>query len=218
MRSIKRFFNQNIGKKRKPNAFKDIYFNDLWHSQESKSGKGSELKNTQNVREILKEIVIKYNINSIFDIPCGDFNWMKKIVDLFNDYKGADILEELINENNKKYTSEKIQFEKLDILKTQIPKVDLVLCRDLFIHFSNQDINKALENIIDSNSTYLLASTYIGVTNKKIRTGEFRPVDLTKKPFMLPKPIEIFFDGYGGPETHSSMKHIGLWNIGNQFK
>ena len=41
----------------------------------SKSGPGSDLSNTRKLEELPK-IIKKYNINSIFDAPCGIF-WIK---------------------------------------------------------------------------------------------------------------------------------------------
>jgi hypothetical protein len=80
--------------------FTEIYNNNGWCSPESRSGNGSELKNTIKLRSELPYLFVKYNIKSILDIPCGDFNWMKE-VDLTNiEYKGADIVESLINLNN----------------------------------------------------------------------------------------------------------------------
>ena len=58
--------------------FLKIYKNNYWGSKTSKSGPGSDLSNTRKIREELPKIIKKYNINSIFDAPCGDFFWMKK--------------------------------------------------------------------------------------------------------------------------------------------
>ena len=59
--------------------FSHIYLNNRWNSKESRSGKGSELIQTVEVRKIIPDIIKKYNIKSILDIPCGDFNYMKEI-------------------------------------------------------------------------------------------------------------------------------------------
>ena len=44
-----------------------------WWKVGSKSGAGSNLNNTQKIRQSLPVILNKYNIKSILDLPCGDF-------------------------------------------------------------------------------------------------------------------------------------------------
>ena len=46
---------------------------------ETYSGPGSLLKNTNNLIEGLSLFIKEYNIKSIIDVPCGDFNYMKEI-------------------------------------------------------------------------------------------------------------------------------------------
>ena len=51
-----------------------------WESNESRSGIGSEIKNTKEVLRAINQMSLKqYNIKSIIDIPCGDFNWMSSL-------------------------------------------------------------------------------------------------------------------------------------------
>ena len=53
--------------------FSIIYKNNYWSSKISKSGPGSDLRNTRKIRNELPKIIKKFKINSIFDAPCGDF-------------------------------------------------------------------------------------------------------------------------------------------------
>jgi hypothetical protein len=83
-------------------VFTDIYRNNHWGSSESISGEGSMIEQTQTLIIELGKLFKEKRFSSILDIPCGDFNWMKK-VDLENiDYIGADIVEDLIEKNKKK--------------------------------------------------------------------------------------------------------------------
>jgi len=65
---------------------------------------------TRNVINNLDIFIKKNNIKSILDMPCGDFSWMealvKKNIDI--NYKGYDIVKDIIAHNNKKYSSNKI--------------------------------------------------------------------------------------------------------------
>jgi hypothetical protein len=43
-------------------------------------------------------LIEKFSIKSMFDAPCGDFNWMKLVLDKVKvDYVGADIVKPLID-------------------------------------------------------------------------------------------------------------------------
>ena len=83
--------------------FEKIYNENYWESNESRSGLGSEIKNTKEVLRAINQIIKQYNIKSIIDIPCGDFNWMSSL-DMKNiNYKGFDIVNSAIERNNKKF-------------------------------------------------------------------------------------------------------------------
>ena len=59
--------------------FKLIHKFNLWASNESISGPGSEISNTKAVVKFLNNFIKEQNIKSILDIPCGDFNWMQTV-------------------------------------------------------------------------------------------------------------------------------------------
>lgn len=164
--------------------FDEIYNDNLWASQESKSGSGSELGNTIKLRKELPFVFAKYNIKSMLDIPCGDFNWMKE-VDLSNiDYTGADIVPTLIDINKEKYPD--FKFEVMDVTTTELPKVDLVFVRDCLGHLSDTNVLKAIENIKASGSKYLLTTSFTKWNfNSDIENGGWRCINLLIQPFSL---------------------------------
>ena len=139
-------------------VFGEIYDNNLWTIGESKSGAGSELKSTEVIRKELPEVIKKFNIKTVLDIPCGDFNWMSHVGFDGVEYMGADIVESMIEENKKKFGN--VNFKVLDITKDELPKVDLVFARDILGHFDLGNIQKALTNIIQSGSKYLLTTSF----------------------------------------------------------
>lgn len=127
---------------------------------ETSSGYGSTLNLTKTVRSFLTNTILKYNIKSILDLGCGDFNWMSKI-DLSNiNYTGYDCHEQLIKENTIKYGKDNIKFECKDILNCNYPEVDLILCRDVMFHLNQSLAEKLLSKIKQSNSIFLLATTF----------------------------------------------------------
>ena len=96
---------QNIEKR-----FNLIYKTNFWSSNESVSGYGSELKNTINIEKEIINIIKKYQIKSILDAPCGDFNWVKNVLDKDLTYIGGDIVQEIIDKNIKKFKNDKLDF------------------------------------------------------------------------------------------------------------
>jgi hypothetical protein len=195
-------------------VFKKVYSENSWGDPESRSGPGSSLAQTDIVRQELKALVKELGATSMLDVPCGDFNWLSK-VDLEVDYLGADIVQELVEENNNKFGNNGSRhFIKLDMIQDNLPQVDIILCRDVLVHFNNKQIFRAIKNIKQSNSKYLLTTTFPAVNkNINIVTGEWRALDLCKPPFNLPAPIKIIIEQCKEENLLSFSKCLGLWKI-----
>jgi len=191
--------------------FTNFYNENHWASKESRSGSGSTLIETNYIRKELPNILITYNIKTMLDIPCGDFHWMNTLDLKGIKYTGADIVEQLIKANQSKYGSD--NFIKLDITQDKLSRVDLVFCRDLFVHFSYENILLALKNIQKSESTYLLMTTFPKChKNTNIKNGLWRKIDFTKKPFNFPPPIFYLNEKYHEMPIYED-KELGMWKI-----
>jgi hypothetical protein len=190
-------------------VFLDIYNTNYWRDQESRSGTGSSIVKTRKLAQNLPILFEKFNIKSILDIPCGDFNWMR-IVDLSNiDYVGADLVTEIVNDNKLKYP--KKQFIELDLIDGQLPYADLILIRDCLVHFPNDLVFKSLYNICLSDCKYMLVTTFPDHVNiKDIEMGKWRALNLEAEPFNFPKPIFIINEGLVGDASDKSM---ALWTV-----
>jgi SAM-dependent methyltransferase len=196
-------------------VFTDIYRNNHWGSSESISGEGSMIEQTQTLIIELGKLFKEKRFSSILDIPCGDFNWMKK-VDLENiDYIGADIVEDLIEKNKKKYHDrENIRFMVLNLIKDPLPKSDLIIVRDCLVHLSNKDVINAIKNIKSSGSKYLLTTTFTNLSlNSDILTGEWRPLNLLCAPFNLSNPLLVINENCTEGNGEYSDKSMALWEI-----
>jgi hypothetical protein len=194
--------------------FSYIYRNAFWKGGQSVSGEGSSSDQTETIRLQLPEIIKRYNIASILDIPCGDFNWMKDVDLNTLSYTGADIVQDLIDLNNQNYSGDHRTFLKLDVISDPLPKTDLIFCRDCFVHLSNGDILKALENIRRSKSTYLCTTTFPGCPeNKDIVTGDWRIINLQKEPFRFPDPHFLLNENCTEGDGTYSDKSLGLWRL-----
>ena len=94
-----------------------------------------------------------------------------------------------------------------DATRDELPKADVVICREVLFHLSFADGRRLLENVRRSGAIYLLTtseeSTFI---NSDIRSGDYRPLNLRKKPFGLLVPIATIDDG-----SVMSTRYMGLW-------
>lgn len=172
------------------NIFNQIYGDNVWGSSESRSGTGSHIGTTVKVRKTLPVLWEKHNIKTFLDVPCGDYNWMKEVDKKNIVYIGGDIVPEIIDRNNQNYRSENIVFAIMDITADNLPKVDMIFCKDCLQHLSYDSVFRALRSFKKSGSKYLLTTSYPKTWyNWDICNGDYRPLNLRKKPFKLPKPI-----------------------------
>lgn len=190
----RRFFHPYRQVSRKK-LFTNFYEQNKWADSESISGPGSNLRSTESIRQNLPSLLMEVDAKSILDIPCGDFYWMNMVQLEINQYIGADIVPELIQNNQKKYSDANHSFKVLDIITDRLPQVDVVLCRDVFIHFCYKDIRKSIRQIKKSQSKYLLVTNCPQVeSNINIITGQYRQLNFEKPPFNFPKPIKSIDD------------------------
>jgi 2-polyprenyl-3-methyl-5-hydroxy-6-metoxy-1,4-benzoquinol methylase len=202
---IRRATGQNVDHLFRPTLaerFSAIYQNRVWLNDRpsgSLSGLGSELGNTDKVRRALQPLLTELNTQTLLDVGCGDFLWMKEI-NLDCQYIGIDIVEDVIAANDKVYASETRIFQKLDATIDALPKADTVLCREVLFHLCFADIWRVLANIKRSQSVFLIATNDTCLRyNADIVSGDFRLLNLHRAPFHLPSPMISIPDGRATP-------------------
>jgi hypothetical protein len=197
--------------------FTNIYKQNFWGDNESISGSGSNLQNTITIRKEIPKLINKLNIKKIVDAPCGDFYWMKLIINDLNidNYFGIDIVNEIINENQKKFSTSKINFFTKNIINDLLPCADLIFCRDCLVHFSYEDIIKTLKNIKKNGIKYILMTHFSKIDRKfiNIQTGEWRPINFTLAPFNFPNPEEIINENCQEVGGMYNDKSLALWKL-----
>jgi hypothetical protein len=190
-------------------VFSEIYRKNLWQNSESVSGRGSTLERTDVIRYRLPLLLQELKAQTLFDAACGDFNWMRhtKIAGAIN-YIGADIVPDLIAQDQRFYAGQARAFLVLDITRDRIPTVDIILCRDCLNHLSFRHARDAIANFKKSGSTYLLSTTHANVEeNRDISSGGWRPLNLQLPPFSFPQPVELIV------EDNELGKCLGLWQL-----
>lgn len=217
MKNFKYWWKRNFHKfSRKPikKVFNSIYDDNHWDGSESISGKGSDTVQTETIIEELPVLFRKFNIKSILDIPSGDFFWMKNIDFSEMQYFGGDIVAPIVESNNKNYSSDNIQFLELDLTIDDLPKVDAIFTRDCLVHFSYSDIKKAISNIINSGSKYLITTSFAErQDNYDITTGDWRPINLLEKPFNFPTPIASIVENCTEDNGVYADKSLLVWEV-----
>ena len=188
--------------------FSEIYERNLWNDPESASGRGSTLQRTTVIRRELPSLLKDVGAESLLDAPCGDFNWMRSTELRSIKYIGADVVPSLIARNEQRYSRYDREFVVLDITKSAIPRVDVILCRDCFAHLSFRNIFSALANFKRSSSEYLFATTHTKTReHRDIATGQGRYVNLQLAPFNFPKPEKLIV------EDAELGKCLGIWQL-----
>lgn len=181
--------------------FTDYYHNNTWSGGkgETVSGSGSTLKKTALLREGLSGFFQKHKVKTLFDAPCGDYNWFRQVERRGVNYIGGEIVMDLVEKNTDKYRDDFTRFMHFDIIKDEAPTADMWFCREVLLHFSYDLIFQFLENFSNNQIPYLLVSTHHAFKeNIDIPTGAGRPVNLEIAPFNLPPPIDFIDDAVDG--------------------
>lgn len=215
---IKKFFFTNSGVTSEfdlKNKFSKIYAKNIFGGRESRSGEGSNLIQTSEIRQELPRLVKELNIKTFMDAPCGDWYWMRHTPLEVERYIGVDIVDELIEKNKEQFGSESREFICLNLAEDQLPQVDLIFCRDCLVHLNYHDIEKMIANFKRSNSKYLLTTTFLNKTNVDL-VGEasfFRALNLELPPFNFPKPLKLINEKCTEENNQYTDKSLGLWRL-----
>jgi len=196
-------------------TFTEIYRARRWGNGESVSGPGSSRARAAAFKADLVALLTERRIRSILDAPCGDFNWMREVLDGVDvHYTGVDIVEELIAANRREYERPDRQFLCADLTRAALPAADLVICRDGLVHLSFADALAAMRNFRRSGSRYLLATTFVGrERNRDVATGGWRPLNMERAPFALSPPLALVDERCTHSDGIYRDKRMGLWPL-----
>ncbi len=169
---------------------------------ESASGAGSTVAATKPIRVFLEKIIQRYGVQSILDLGCGDWNWMRH-VSLNNHhsgelvrYQGWESNKTLVADLNKAYGAKTVSFYHKDVATEAFPFVDLIIARDVLGHMP-MDIAQDVIARAQAASRFFLATSQDGTTKNtgpkparvELAGWGFYPVNLTIAPFNLDRFI-----------------------------
>lgn len=180
--------------------FQKIYENRLWGGG---SGSGSRPKYTIKYRQFIMDFLKEHNIKSVLDYGCGDWQSSKLINWDGIKYIGIDVVPSVIEKNKNLYGKNNIKF-CLNSANFKIPKVDLIIIKDVAQHLPIVDILKLIKSF--SKVRHILWVNDLSRNNIDIKRGQYRGLDLSLPPFNINGDI-IFCFGSGLKKS----KKIVFW-------
>lgn len=214
---IKQFFSKT-GQDAEANLkdrFSQIYFKNIFGGKVSRSGSGSDMVQTAEIRRELPKLIEEYGVKTFMDAPCGDWLWMKETTLNVEEYIGVDIVEPLIEKNRKAFGHPGTSFLCLDLAADKLPQADIIFCRDCLVHLTYDEIRKVIANFKRSNSTYLLTTTFANRQDNVdlVIANIWRPLNLEMSPFNFPKPLKLINEKCTEDNNQYTDKSLGLWRL-----
>lgn len=196
--------------------FSEIYDKNIFGGRVSRSGEGSDLVQTAVIRSELPKLIRKLGVKTFLDAPCGDWCWMRRTELGVEHYIGIDIVETLIEKNQREFGSASTSFQCMNLAEGELPQVDLVFSRDCLVHLSFEDALKIIANFKKSGSKYLLTTTFVNRDRNNDLVGKdsfWRPLNMQLPPFNFPQPMLLINEGCteGGGQYRD--KCLGLWRL-----
>jgi hypothetical protein len=195
-------------------VFTEIFETAAWGSEESASGIGSTMEQTEVLREALPGLLRELGVQVFVDVPCGDWHWLRHVDLPVREYIGLDVVPQVVADNVERYGQPGREFRVHDLTRDVPPRADLVLCRDLLVHLSDAEVRAALFNLRQSGSTWLLVTTFTEPRpHTDITTGSWRPLNLQAPPWRWPEPDRLINERCTVDGGKWMDKSLGLWRL-----
>ena len=175
-----------------PLTGREKIFTEIYEKTLSKqTPEGSLLENMRPFVDMLQTFLVENNIHSVVEVGCGDWKVARYISWGDIQYRGYDIVKSVVEKNQKKFGNSKVQFIHADALSTDLPSADLLICKNVLQHFSNNFRNilsflsqthKFKHCLIVNDITFVKESSK---HNYRIQTGGYHPLNLSQQPFKV---------------------------------
>lgn len=119
---------------------------------------------------LLLQIIVNNNVRQITDLGCGDFWIMRNVLGVLEQnnypyfYNGVDVVEDLIEHNNKNFGRVNVKFHCMDAAQddNELPFGELLIIRQVLQHLNNADIKKILRKTKDFKFVFVTEHIYDG--------------------------------------------------------
>lgn len=196
--------------------FSAIYEGNVFGGRVSRSGEGSDLVQTAAIRRELPKLLRTLGAKTVLDAPCGDWCWMRETELGVDRYIGVDIVDVMIERNQREFGNDRTEFQCVNLVDGDLPRADLILCRDCLVHLSFEDALRVLANFKRSGATFLLTTTFSRLDPNRELAGQdafWRPLNLELPPFSFPSPLAVINEGCTEEAGRFTDKCLGLWRL-----
>lgn len=183
--------------------FTKIYKENFWNGPETACGPGSSLGVTAPLRALISGLIGEGLVKSILDVGCGDAHWIQYVQGITKiTYVGVDVVD------HEKVVKERIpgaRFLNMDYsdgIVRNIPKSDLVLCKDVMIHLPLSRGTFLLESLKRADPMFLFLTNVRGGKNTNINMGQWFPADMCQEPFRMRYP-----------DIHFEYQDLSVWKL-----
>lgn len=153
-----------------------------------KSGPGSKPEFTEPYRKFLEDFISQREIESVLDLGCGDLEIMSRVNLHGATYLGIDVIAARVAANASKHPELPCVWH--DLTTYQLPPADLIICKDVIQHWTNDEVLTFIERLEAAPFRYaLITNCNYGPANHDIKTGGWRPIDLTAPPFCVGESV-----------------------------
>jgi hypothetical protein len=128
-------------------AFTKIYADRIWGngSEDSPlSGLGSAPKYAKPYVQLVSNAISDFSIKHVLDVGHGDWAMWRDYQFENTSYVGVDVAEGISKTNMRLFGSSTRKFLQVDF-SSALPEADLVICKDVLQHLSNDEILQILE-------------------------------------------------------------------------
>lgn len=181
------------------------------------SGPGSFPTTTAPYRELIEGFIHARQIRSVLDVGCGDWQFSRLINWGNATYVGIDVVPAIVEHNRLSFRRPGISFEHGDAIESPLPKVELVLVKDVLQHWSFATIEKFLRRMADYPLVIITNTviSHIGPARPHWELkipGSYRPLDVRLPPLLLPCRQLLEYDASIDPEYSPDVKMVLLWS------
>jgi hypothetical protein len=191
--------------------FTRIYATNGWGKG---SGPGSDPNNAKPYLSLLQTYLNHHDINTIYDLGCGDWQLMSVLkIPGYKKYHGYDLVKNIIDFNIENYQQANVSFYHIhDLSEFKGKSGDLLIVKDVIQHWPNTDIIIFIKEILPRFKYALITNDYSDIKfNQKIAYGMVKEINLEGEPFNMKEDITILLDY----QAHNTRKRVYLYKNPN---
>jgi len=153
----------------KDKAYSIVYEYNVWGSDVSRSGTGSDLWSPEARLAVtaLEAVIDTFGIRTMLDCACGDATWMVPFFVAKHpevQYTGVDVVSDVIERNKQRHPD--LHFLAQDLSEIPLPTgAELIFSKETVNHMHLVDAQRAIQRFAATGARYLLTNVHEGEDN-----------------------------------------------------